>query len=47
MESGSVIWIGTRSVAWNVDRCGMWNEVCSVAWNVERCALWNEAGCGL
>ena len=26
MESGSVIWIGVCAVAWNVDRCAMWNE---------------------
>ena len=43
VERGSV-W----AVAWNVERCAMWNEVvCAVAWNVERCAMWNEVECGL
>ena len=26
MESGCVIRTGTCSVAWNVERCAMWNE---------------------
>ena len=26
-ESGGVIWIGTCSVACNVERCAKWNEV--------------------
>ena len=31
------------AVAWNAERCAMWNEVeCAVAWNVERWAMWNE-----
>ena len=31
------------SVAWNVERCAMWNEVrvWAVTWNVERYAMWN------
>ena len=42
-ESGGVIWTGVCAVAWNVERCAMWNEVeWDVAWNVERCAMWNE-----
>ena len=27
MESCGVTWIGTCPVAWNVERCAMWNEV--------------------
>ena len=27
MESGGVIWIGVCAVAWNVERCAMWNGV--------------------
>ena len=31
------------AVAWNVERCAMWNEVVwAVGWNVERYAMWNE-----
>ena len=36
------------AVAWNVERCAMWNEaVWAVAWNVECYVMWNEAECGL
>ena len=32
------------AVAWNVERCEMWNEVVwAVGWNVERWETWNEA----
>ena len=27
MESGGVIWIGTCSVGWDVERCVTWNEI--------------------
>ena len=27
MKSGGVIWTGVCAVAWNVERCAMWNEV--------------------
>ena len=38
-------------MAWNVERCVMWNEVrvWAVTWNVERYAMWNEVSvvCGM
>ena len=30
MKSGGVTWTGVCAVAWNVERCAMWNEVYSV-----------------
>ena len=42
-ESGGAIWIGVCAVAWNVERCAMWNEVeCGLRhgmWNVVRCGM--------
>ena len=45
MESGGVIWIGVCAVAWNVERCAMWNEVergleCGTLCDVERGRVW-------
>ena len=47
-RSGGVISIGVSAVAWNVERCAMWNEAArAVGWNVERCVMWNEVEYGL
>ena len=36
------------AVAWDVERCAMWNEVECGPWHgMERCAMWNEVECGL
>ena len=42
MESGGVIWISMCAVAWNVERCAMWNEVERGLWD----GMWNVVRCG-
>ena len=46
-----VLWIGVCAVAWDVERCVMWNEAPRVwaatwRWRYARCDKWWDVECG-